>query len=56
MNQIRTRNDRYSPLYQLQSGLTALCFVVLIWEGCSQATSQATTTANADTIQRGSGR
>ena len=50
---IKNRNDRYSPLYQVQAGLTALCFVLLIADGCYEQSPTATT-ASAET--RGSGR
>ena len=54
MARIKNRNDRYSVLYRAQSVLTAFCFVLIFADACYEKTT--TTTAQAETIQRGSGR
>jgi hypothetical protein len=54
MTRIKNRNDRYSLLYRGQALMCLLTFVLIFADACYEKTT--TTTANADTIQRGSGR
>ena len=59
MTRIKNRNDRYSLLYRGQALMCLLTFVLLIADGCyeqSPTATASTTTASAETIERGSGR